>query len=324
VKKMIVNVGVGVALFAGTMVASLIATGRFDREGVAGIPGLGSLFPAPAGSGDGADAGKVVPQAKDADAARSGPAAKEAGLQAEAQDPERQTLRRGRSIFDGGAPPEGAHGEEAKPAGGSRHESGAGAEPADHAPSEPQHAPAAQDPRTQQATGGYFRFDGMPSGITPEQFNEAWRRVQQATAELETRQRAIDLREQELRALADDIARRQTEIGKERAEVEALQLKLDDRIQRFQDQVKLVRADEAGSLKRNAETLASFEPQKAAELVETQWKTDAGQDEVLRTFEFMDKEAVNAILAALPNALVQDLLQKRLKVVRERAAPAGR
>ena len=80
--------------------------------------------------------------------------------------------------------------------------------------------------------------------------------------------------------------------------------------------------DEAPGLKRNAQTLAAFEPWKAAELIEEQWKTESGQDEVLKTLEFMDKNRLADILGELPSGIVQDLMQKRLRVVKEPAAPA--
>nr|MCU0867746.1 hypothetical protein [Planctomycetota bacterium] len=99
-----------------------------------------------------------------------------------------------------------------------------------------------------------------------------------------------------------------------------MQRQLDAKIQKFQEQVKLVRNDEAAALKRNAQTMASFEPAKAAEIIEDMWKTEKGQDEVLKLFEFMDKDAVNGILAVLPGPMTQDLLKKRLRVSKEPAA----
>ena len=175
----------------------------------------------------------------------------------------------------------------------------------------------AGDKDNQYVPGGLFRFDGMPAGLTPEQINEAWQRVQGVLGEIERRKTALDLREQELQELADDISRRQHELGAERNKIDQRHRDLDARIQKFQEQVKLVRNDEVAALKRNAQTLASFEPSKAAELVTDQWKSERGQDEVLKTLEFMDRDAVNEILKELPNPMVQDLLKKRLRVSKE-------
>ena len=174
--------------------------------------------------------------------------------------------------------------------------------------------------KSQYAPGEYFRFDGMPSGLTPEQINEAWQRVQGLVADIEKRRIALELREQALEERESDISRRQAALGKERVELEQMQRQLDAKIQKFQEQVKLVRNDEVAALKRNAQTLASFEPPKAAEIVQDQWKTEKGQDEVLKLMEFMDKDAVNEILKVLPVPLTQDLLKKRLRVSKESAA----
>ena len=43
----VVKVVVGLLLFAGTLVGGLAATGRLNHDGVANIPGLNLLFPAP-------------------------------------------------------------------------------------------------------------------------------------------------------------------------------------------------------------------------------------------------------------------------------------
>ena len=176
--------------------------------------------------------------------------------------------------------------------------------------------------KTGYKPGALFRFDGMPSGLTPEQLNEAWQRVQGVMQEVELRRKGLDLRERELGELADDISRRWKELGEERLQIEQMQRALDQKIQKFERTVKLVRKDEEKLLKRNAETLAAFERSKAAELVQQQWKTERGQDEVLRLLEFMDKDAVNEILAELPNAMVQDVLKQRLRVSKEAKASA--
>ncbi len=376
-KGMIVNVVVGGGLFAGALVGGLAATGRLNHDGVANIPLLNKLFPAPPvdpsadpkadpnadphaapgaethgkpadAHGDGA--GGEPADASHHDAAPADePAAEGAADGPQGQDPpgETKALKKGRSLFEPEAKGGGEHG-----GGGGRgedkkeHGGGQEAKKEEHATTEhatPDHGAAgqakhaaehdfdqlgdelAQDRKSRYAPGGYFRFDGMPSGITPEKLNEAWRRVQEVMGDLEKRGQVLDLREKDLREFADDIARRQTEVGKERLEVENLQRQLDERIEQFQQQVKLVRTDEVAGLTRNAETLASFEPTKAVELITEQWKLESGQDEILKTLEFMEVDAVNAILAAMPNTLIREVLQKRLKVSKEPAAkPAGK
>jgi hypothetical protein len=174
---------------------------------------------------------------------------------------------------------------------------------------------------SQYKPGDLFRFAGMPAGVTPEQINEMWQKVQSLLTDIDRRKVALDLREQQLQELHEETGRRQAALATERVQLEQMQRELDAKIEKFKEQVKLVRNDEVAALKRNAQTLATFEPQKAAELVENYWKNEKGQDEVLRTFEFMDKDAVNEIIKLLPNAMIQDVMKKRMRVSKEPAAP---
>jgi hypothetical protein len=174
--------------------------------------------------------------------------------------------------------------------------------------------------REHYTPGELFRFQGLPAGVTAEQINDAWQRVQAQLQELERRKLVLDQQEQQQRELSEDVSRRQGALGKERVRIEQMQRDLDAKIRKFEEQVKLVRSDEVAALKRNAQTIASFEPDKAIALLEAQWKTDKGQDEVLKLLEFMDKDAVNEIIKGLPTATQQDLLKKRLRVVKEPAA----
>lgn len=237
----------------------------------------------------------------------------------------------------GEAPAEGgAHGEEPKaehgekPAG--KEASAHGAKPKEDGGKAGQHAAEkdftqleqqlSNDRKSKYAPGGLFTFPGMPAGLTPEQLNEAYERVKVILADLEKRKTALELREQDLQLLAEDGIRRQRQVADERLRLEGLARQLDERIAKFQEQVKLVRSDEVAALKRNAQTYAAFEPSKAAELFADQWRTDKGQDEVLKTLEYMDKDRVNEIVNAMPNPLVQELLKKRLRVAKE-ATPSG-
>jgi len=357
-KSMLIKIVLGALLFAGSLVGGLAATGRLNHDGTANIPLLNSLFPAPPApaadaGGDAHDAAHDPKGGAAADATHGG--APGTALDASGpQDPPRADgepagpirKKTGRSVVAPEQPAADPHGGGHDDAAGGDHgghdagsNEGHGEEShgaAGHAP--PPAAPSgevavandmrrieqelAADRHTKYAPGGYFRFDGMPSGLTPEQLNEAWQRVQGVMADIERRKVALDLREQELQELADDISRRQTELGAERTKIDQRHRELDARIQKFQEQVKLVRNDEVASLKRNAQTLAAFEASKAAEILQDQWKTEQGQDEILKVLEFMEKDKVNEILAGLPNALVQDVLKKRMSVSKESAASA--
>lgn len=370
---LIVKLLLGVALFAGSLVGGLAATGRLNHEGTANIPLLRSLFPPPPGPADmeaaaGKDAGAAGhdPAAPDAagraadahataaDATQPADAAHAAGAAGQEPqgegapkarkqkvgksvvEPEEQPNAGGHGGGHGEAPAAdhgGGHGDDkAKATHGKDEAHDAGAEhgkpatKADDKHGSPesdfqQLEHSLQGGNSQYKPGELFRFQGLPAGITPEQINEAWQRVQGQLAEIERRKIALDLREQELQELHEETGRRQAALGKERVEIEQMQRQLDAKIQKFQDQVKLVRNDEVAGLKRNAQTIASFEPAKAAELIEAQWKSERGQDEVLKLLEFMDKDAVNEILKMLPAPMVNDLMKKRMRVSKEAAAP---
>ena len=379
-KKILINVVLGLLLFAGALVGGLAATGRLNHEGTANIPVLGSFFPEPpkppegeAGAGEGehgapagehgapADAhGDKAAAPADADHA-GGPAKPEDaahGAEGE-QDPQGEEKPRktkdGKSIVQPEKPPDsgghggggghgeapadahggGGHGEEAKDGHGEKPaaKDGHGAKPKSGGAKSGAHDAErdfslmeqnlANDRKAKYAPGGFSTFPGMPAGLTPEQLNDAYERVKVILADLEKRNTALELRERELQVLAEDGLRRQREIADERLRVETLGRQLDERIAKFQEQVKMVRNDEVAALKRNAQTLASFERSKAAELLAEQWRTDKGQDEVLKTFEFMDKDAVNEIINAMPNPMVQDLMKKRLRVAKEATPSAG-
>jgi hypothetical protein len=346
VKSLLLKLVVGLLLFVGSLVGGLAATGRLNHEGTANIPLLGAWFPAPPAADGAGVAGDTAepPSAAPQDAALAGESGlvQDAAHQPAAQAPGAEStgiVRRktGRSVLDPGAPPVDAHGD-AHGGGPDPHDATAAGHGGQAAAGEPPAAPGGEqavradlqriaqdlagDRHAKYAPGGFFRFDGMPAGLSPEQINEAWQRVQGVMAEIERRKVALDLREQELQELADDISRRQAELGAERTKIDQRHRELDARIQKFQEQVKLVRNDEVAALKRNAQTLAAFEASKAAEIVTDQWKTEQGQDEILKVLEFMDQDKVNEVLAELPNAMVQDLLKKRMRVSKE-SAPSG-
>jgi hypothetical protein len=325
---MMIKVLVGVVLFVASLVGGLAVTGRLDHDGTANIPLLHSFFPAPPAGVDGEEvAGGETAATPGADVAS-------------AAEPDTTAPRRsktGRSIDGKG----GTKASERDEAGSGKDDppatevANSGAVAADHSgartpAAEPQGPSAdfAEVERTLKSQGkvgyepgAYFRFDGMPAGLSADQLNDAWQRVQAVTDDIARRGTALDLREQNLRELADDISRRWKELGEERLQVEQMQRQLDQKIKQFEGTVTLVRNDEAALLKRNADTLAAFERQKAAELIEAQWATERGQNEVLKVLEFMQKDAVNEILAELPPAMVQDVLDKRLRVSKEAVPP---
>ncbi|HEX6811797.1 MAG TPA: hypothetical protein VF384_09270 [Planctomycetota bacterium] len=290
-KGLIVKLGIAVVLFAASLIGGLAATGRLNHAGTANIPLLARLFPAPASHGPAAPLGETV-----AAGHRGEPGfAEDASQSRPTQDPAAPRRQKtGRSVVNPETPRDAAR--------------------ADTAQSPP---PPAPEPGDQDAAQQDLELAGKLASLTPEQINEAWQRVQTVLEELERRKGALDLREQELQELADDVGRRQKELAHERTRIADEHLRLDARIKQFEDQIKLVRNDEASALKRNAVTLSELEPNKAAELITEQWKTDRGQTEVLKLLEFIDEDALAGILELLPTSMVQDLMSKRLRVGKE-------
>jgi hypothetical protein len=357
--KIVINLVVGLVLFAGALIGGLAATGRLNHEGTANIPLLGSFFPEPQKPVEpeaGAEAADAhgTPAAAAADGVHAGGEAtpQDASATPEGQSPQGEEKPRrsktGRSVVEpekSDKPAEGGgHGE--APAGGSGEEPAAGhgeqpagehgdasaAKTAEEHGKGGEHAAVkdfaelqdqlANDRKNKYAPGGYFTFQGMPAGLTPEQINDAWNRVQGLLADIDKRKQALDLREQDLQLLADDIDRRLRVLAEQRLALETKMRQLDDRIAKFQEQVKLVRNDEVAALKNNAKTMETFDASLAADLIAEQWRTEKGQEEVLKMLSFMNKEKESEILQLLPKPVVQDLMNKRLRVSRE-ATPSA-
>lgn len=341
-KQVIVKAVAGIGLFVGSLIGMLAATGRLNHEGTAGIPGLNALFPAPPADAAEHSEGKDGAGPVDGSASKSEVHGAADASSAAPQGEERLPTKTGRSVFPDKNPPAGEGGGHGEAEAGKEHAAPAGetaktgheVAPPAATPKDPAQQAVAEDfahlqGELQQAhsaysVGNYFRFDGMPAGITPAQLDDAWKRVQQTIAELDKRKMALDLREGDLLIQEKDIGKRQAELGKERLNLEAMAKALDARIAEFKQQVTIVQADEVPALKRNAETLAAFGPQKGAELVTEQWKTEQGQKEVVKLLELMDTEAVDKLLAVLPNAMIRDVLEKRLHVSRDKPKGGGR
>ena len=332
---MVTKVMVGVGLFVGSLFGGLALTGRLNHEGTANIPVLSSFFPVAQGAADSATATESARAGEDDD--QQGPstsASLRPTMGVSLREPEpASAASHGEDPHAQDQHGEATHGhddasDEARPTGVAdgdldRSASMSPEEASARALADFRRIEAAQG-KTGYKPGVLFHFEGMPAGVSPEQLNEAWARVQAAQKQVDQRKVAVDLREQELVELADDISRRQKDLSKLQLAIEQMQKRLDDKIARFRNTVILVKDEEVAKLKENAETLASFESSKAAELVQQQWSSELGQREILRIFRFMEKESVNEVLAELPNPMVQDILQKRMQVSREAKPDAGR
>jgi hypothetical protein len=334
-KKLLINAVVGAALFVGALFGGLAATGRLNHEGAGQLPLLGSLFPPPPP--------EAMPAEADLQGAKGAPAEASAG----GAEPQGEGVERkqkvGRSVEKPEAKPaanghgggHGAAGDDHGAAGKDKDPHAAGSKSSGGKPAAKDGPHAAErdfdlrqqalanDRKNKYAPGGLFTFEGMPAGLTPEQINEAWQRVQSVLTDLDQRKAVLDQREKDLQILADDVDQRRRKLTEKMVEIENEARKLDARIAAFTEQVKLVRSDEVAALRKNAQTYASIEPSKVAQLVGELWRTDKGQDEVLKTFEFMDKDRVNEILEQLPNPTIIEVMRKRLRISRETVPSAG-
>jgi hypothetical protein len=334
-KGILIKAAIGVMLFVGSVVGGLAVTGRLNHEGVANIPVLSALFPPPPEShGEGAEGHDKEP-AEPEPIIRVVDSGDVTLTEAEAKKP-----------AGGGhgeeAPAEAAHGADPHGAADKAHELASKGDPylakvgLDAGKEEPTNAPPheaehdfdklevalAQERAVKYAPGRLFRFDGLPADLTPEAINQAWQRVEAVMQSLEQRRVAMDLEKAGLLELAADVGQRQRDLAAARTQIEGMQAELDRRIAKFEQDIKLVKADEAAALKKNAQTYNALESKTVAEILQNMWKTEAGQTEMLKVMEFMDKDAVNSVLAELPTTLIQDVLQKRTRVVRG-ADPAG-
>ena len=346
----LIKVVVGLALFVGSLVGGLAATGRLNHEGTANIPVLSTFFPAPEADESAADDGDHAEASTDSHGAPTD-AAHDANDESGPQGQDRPRVKKvGRSYDNPEEPKSDGHGGHGGDGHGDGGHGDGGHDDGGHATSS--HAPApkrsggahpqkregheddevqrdfaaieAAQGRTGYRPGALFHFEGMPSGVTPEQLNAAWASVKAERKELEQREHSLDLRDQRLQELADDISHRQADLGKLQLDIEAMEKQLNEQIARFESTVILVKDEEVAKLKANGKTMASFEPAKAGEIIQQQWSSERGQREIVKLLRFMEADEVNDILAELPNPLVQDILEKRMQVSKTASPPAGR
>ncbi|MEC7584285.1 MAG: hypothetical protein VYE77_08205 [Planctomycetota bacterium] len=324
-KSLVINVIAGVGLFAGAVVGTLAATGRLNHEGVANIPVLNSLIPAPA------------------EASGEGDATNEAANDPVASADASSLLRVKSSDSGADEGDKGGHGHGA--AAGDAEDplpvyvpdptvAGTGEQQGPEAGQGSRHA-AEQDlhdleqnlertaANSRYAPGGYFRFEGMPAGVTPEQLNDLWRRAQQTTADLDRRAKALDEKEQYLNGIAKDIDRRYGELSKQQEQLSLLEAELDTRIAEFSQQVNVILKSEEQGLRQYAKTMESLEPSKVAQLIQEDWKLESGQKHVIKWLEFMAREAADRVIEKLPNALIQEVLKKRMEVGQQSASSSS-
>ena len=332
-KSLVINVIAGVGLFAGSVVGTLAATGRLNHEGVANIPVLKSLISASADASG--EAGEEADHSKGAAGAQDLSGMPDALLRVKTSDP--ASSEEAKDDGHGNA----GHGDE----GGDEGDTLAVYVPDPTlVQAQPQQEPdtdagrrhaAEQDlhdleqdleqagKSSRYTPGGYFRFEGLPAGVTAEELNDLWRRAQKTTADLDRRAKALDEKEQYLNGIAKDIDRRYGELSKQQEALSLLEAELDARIEEFSQQVNVILKEEEKGLREYAKTMESLEPSKVAELIQEEWKLESGQKHVIKWLEFMQSEAANSVIEKLPNTLIHDVLKKRMQLGRQSASSSS-
>lgn len=347
-KSILVMTATGALLFAGTAVGVLVAQGRWSHEGTRGIPLLGALFPAPTATG--------TPEGEVADAAarrgaggiaeaeapqepnRTGP--RKTGVGGLPVEP-RLPYRRGDSVLqptrndaghgDGQGDPAGGHGGAARPerpqGEGTRPKAeGAGEPGAESAtPPAPNGESSAEFQRKLDQVvgqgrwrpGRLFDFKPIEPGITVDEINEIRRRANEAMAQVERERAALDKRKSELDAREQDIRDRQEDVLKKMREIEQARVQLEKDAEEFARRVVLIRADEEKGLKEVARSVAAQTPTRAAAILAEWWGREDTQARALKVLTLMETEAADAILAEMKESQVREVLDKRLRVLRE-------
>lgn len=178
-------------------------------------------------------------------------------------------------------------------------------------------SPAAQERRAEPEVDGLFAFPKLDSGMTTadlerifQQANAAREAADQERAVVAAELGALEIRQQDIEDRESAIAQKMIEVDRERD-------RLDQRIEEFERQVLLVERDEIRALRDYGRSLAAFAPERAAAIVMQEWATDAGRKRIARVLTLMDPADADAMVAALPDDRLREVLLERMKVVVE-------
>lgn len=166
-------------------------------------------------------------------------------------------------------------------------------------------------------TPGLFEIPKLESGISAE---DVERFLQQAKAAHEAAEQERALVAAETRALETrqrDLEDRENAIAQAMSRVDAEREKLERRIEEFERQVLLVQRDEIRALRDYGRSLAAFDPERAASIVGQEWESETGRKRIVRVLALMEPGDADAVLGALPDARLREVLLERMKVVVE-------
>ncbi|MGE0144689.1 MAG: hypothetical protein AB7I19_14620 [Planctomycetota bacterium] len=164
---------------------------------------------------------------------------------------------------------------------------------------------------------GLFGFPKLDSGMTVSDLERILQQAYAVQAAAEQERALVAADKSTLEVRQRDIEDRETAIAQRMLEVERERERLDRRIAEFERQVLLVERDEVRALRDYGRSLAAFEPARAARIVEEEWQSETGKKRIVRVLALMGPTEADAILAAMPDARLRDVLLERMKVVLE-------
>lgn len=316
-KNILVMAGTGVGLFTATVVGLLGMQGRLNYEGTRGLPLISGFFSAPEKSAeepavdaatgeDGAPPADKPEEKVDLLGSGSGvkitersvsfdDTAKEEGGAAEAETP--------------GSPRPAGETEAVQPQ-----------EPADLIPKpSPREEWMQQEQSSRGKAGQFFQFPQMETSLTVDEINEIYRYAKQAQDAADKRLDALDEREKKLEQRERDVQDRGKALTGQILEIQRMERELQDKVEEFEAKVLLVSKSKEQDLKPYADSLATFEPDKAAEIVRNMWETESGRLRISMVLKIMDPDVSNAILSEMEVTEIKEILDNLLKVHREKA-----
>lgn len=284
VRNHLAMAGTGIGLFAVTVVALLGVQGRLTHEGTKHIPLLHSCFPTPEAPAPRRPARPVQRGTRGAVTGLGEKLPERDEGVLEPLDPHReQGVGGGRP----GGQPEGRV-KEARPAG-----------------------------------DRLFDFDRLLPGISVEELDAALAHARRAAAEVVAARAELDERAQGLEARERDLEARQEQILRLLERVETERARVEARIAAFDGSAVVLRQDQEAACKAAASTVASLEPEVARALIEDYWRTAEGQAQAVRILAVMEPRRADAILGLLDTAVLRQILERRMSIVRGRVRGRG-
>ncbi|MBI5852362.1 MAG: hypothetical protein HZB39_15210 [Planctomycetes bacterium] len=176
-----------------------------------------------------------------------------------------------------------------------------------------------QDPGANAAAEipGLFAVPKLPSGITEDDVDRMLQAAKAAREAAEQERALVGAESRSLETRQRDIEDRESAIAQAMLKVDSEREKLERRIEEFERQVLLVQRDEIRALREYGRSLAAFAPERAAAIVEKEWDSDAGRKRIVRVLTLMEPADADAVLAAMPDERLREVLLERLKVVVE-------